>query len=60
MNNKPTEFIICRQSAGKHEYLRHEGHAHFWTTRRDEAMIYTRQDVAQALADKYQGVVTVL
>jgi hypothetical protein len=40
----------------KGQYLRHEGHLHFWGPRCD-AMEYSRADVAAGLARLYDGIV---
>jgi len=38
------------------QYLRHQGHSHFWGSYGD-AMHYSKRDVAEALALKYGGLV---
>jgi hypothetical protein len=49
------KMIIIKVEEGKVQFLRHEGHNHFWTKNRTEAMEYTRRDIAQGLAEKYGG-----
>lgn len=57
---KELQLIIKRIRGQKTEYVRHEGHQHFWTERIDEAMVYTNQQVAAELANKLIGVVHTL
>lgn len=54
---KEINLVIKRVRGQKTEYLRHEGHEHFWTQKREDAMVYSRIDVAQALAEKKIGIV---
>lgn len=49
------EFRILRRNGGKVEYLRHEGHSHFWSRDINDAMIYTKLDLASELCRKVQG-----
>ena len=51
------EYIIIGHRDGMTVYLAHEGHSHKWTADRNSAMVYTKHEVAKALADKYVGVV---
>ena len=37
------------------QYLQHEGHSHLWTHDANNAMTYTRKDVAVALCIKMGG-----
>ncbi len=51
-------YIIIKMEGMSTKYLRHEGHQHFWTFIRSEAMEYSKLDVAQGLAEKMKGVVS--
>lgn len=55
MNKEGNQFIIIKRDGATVKFLRHEGHNHYWTLLRTEAMEYTNLDVAQALAAKYHG-----
>lgn len=52
---KESRYIIIKKDGAALKFLRHEGHNHFWSQNRSEAMEYTRIDVAQALAEKMKG-----
>lgn len=52
--NEP-KYIIIKQDGSQVKFVRHQGHQHYWSTQRTEAMEYTRMDVAQALAEKMGG-----
>jgi hypothetical protein len=51
---KTSEFRVVKTKDGK-RYLIHEGHSHRWSSNKEDAMIYTKIEVAQALATKYSG-----
>ena len=53
-------FIIIKQDGGTVKYLRHEGHGQYWTLHRDEAMEYTKIEVAEALAKKFGGSIQIV
>lgn len=55
LNNHEKKFIITRQQGSKVEVLKHDGCKHLWTSDRSLAMVYTKTDVADALADKMGG-----
>lgn len=52
---KDSTFIITKRDGETVKFLRHEGHRHYWTLKRTEAMEYTKLDVAQALASQQGG-----
>jgi hypothetical protein len=53
-----SRFIIIKRDGATAKFLRHEGHNHFWTLQRTEAMEYTKLEVAEALAKKNGGTVS--
>ena len=55
--NKEDRFIVMKREGEKAQFLRHEGHAQYWTKDRTDAMEYTRPDVADALAKLHGGFV---
>jgi hypothetical protein len=55
LKNNEKRNIITRQVGSKVEYLMHLGHTHQWTTDRSLAMVYTKSDVADKLAEKMGG-----
>lgn len=60
LNNHEKRLIITRQQQGsKVQFLMHMRHEHFWTEDRSLAMVYTKTDVADALAEKMGGQVVV-
>lgn len=58
-NNTEKRFIITRQQGTKVEFLMHIGHNHQFTTDRSLAMVYTKLDVAEKLAEQKGGQVIV-
>lgn len=48
-------FIIVKRDGSSVKYLRHEGHNHYWSNERRDAMEYSKLEVAQALAEKNRG-----
>lgn len=52
---KAPEYRIIKRSGAKVEYLRHEGHSHYWTTKKEDAMVYTRLSVAVELCKQKFG-----
>ena len=58
MANKESRFIITKRDGATTKFLKHEGHNHFWTLQRYEAMEYTKIEVAEALAKQNHGTVT--
>lgn len=55
MSTDESRFIIIKRDGANVKFLRHEGHNHYWTQNRTEAMEYTKLEVAQALADQKGG-----
>lgn len=55
MPQKESRYLVIKRDGERVKFLKHEGHMHYWTTQRDEAMEYTKIDVAQALASKERG-----
>jgi len=53
--NPENRFIITKRDGATVKFLKHEGHVHYWTMQRTEAMEYTKIDVAEALAKKQGG-----
>jgi len=51
--NKP---LVIKSNSNENKYLCHSGHSHYYGNQSD-AMEYYDTVVAQALADKYNGVV---
>jgi hypothetical protein len=49
------EYRIMRRSGSKVEWLRHQDCNHFWTQKKDEAMVYTDLGVATALCQQKTG-----
>lgn len=49
------KYIVIKVDGTQVKFLRHQGHGHYWSTQRIDAMEYTRMDVAQALAEKNGG-----
>lgn len=59
MPTKENRFVIVKRDGATAKFLRHEGHNQYWTLQRDEAMEYTKIDVAEALAKQNGGTVAV-
>lgn len=53
--NKESRYIIIKGDGKDRKYLRHQGHAQYWSSDRLDAMEYTRIDVAQGLAAQHKG-----
>lgn len=58
MADRESKFIIVKRDGETTKFLKHEGHNHFWTLQRTEAMEYSKIAVAEALAKKNGGTVT--
>lgn len=52
MNTK-SEFRVSKKTDSGKRYLVHEGHAHRWSSNKEDGMLYSKIEVAQALAAKY-------
>lgn len=50
-----SRFVVIKRDGSKVKFLRHEGHAQYWSQDRSDAMEYTKIEVAQALATKHNG-----
>lgn len=53
--SKENRYIVIKKDGERVKFLRHEGHNHYWSQQRTEAMEYTKIDVAQALAQMHGG-----
>jgi hypothetical protein len=53
--SKESRFNVVKGDGAERKYLRHEGHKHFWSTQKRDAMEYTKIEVAQALANQNGG-----
>ncbi len=54
------QFIVIKRDGETVKFLRHEGHNHYWTLKRDEAMEYSKLETAEALAKKNGGEVAAI
>lgn len=57
---KESAFIIIKRDGQNVKFLRHEGHKHYWTPNKSDAMEYSKIEVAQALAEQNKGEVVAL
>ena len=55
-----SRFIIIKRDGEAVKFLRHEGHKHYWSPQRRDAMEYTKLEVAQELAQSNGGKVEAL
>lgn len=50
-----SRFIVIKRDGATVKFIRHEGHKHYWTLQRTEAMEYTKIEVAQGIANAMGG-----
>lgn len=50
-----SEFRIVKKTDSGKRWLAHEGHTHYWTADKSAAMVYSKIEVAQALAAQKGG-----